>query len=199
MTFVASSSPGWVDLVLGAALVLSILVGLWRGFVFEILSLAGWVVAFVAAQLWGDEVASVIPFGVAGSALNHGVAIALTFFAVLLGWGLMSRMVRALIRATPLSGVDRLLGAGFGVLRGGVLLMIVATVVLMTPAARSPSWQRSLVGPWASAGLQSLRAWLPQAVVRHLPPEVGTRVQRMPHCLPDTTQPGPIPCAASSV
>lgn len=180
MPSAAFHSPGWVDVALGSAVLLSILVGLWRGFVFEVLSLAGWVVAFVAAQVWGDEVSALIPFGVQGSALNHGISIAVTFFAALIAWGLMSRVVRMLIRATPLSGVDRVLGAGFGVLRGGVLLLIVATVVLMTPAARSPLWQRSIIAPWASAGLQGLRSMLPHAVVRHLPPEVGTRVQLLP-------------------
>lgn len=169
------SSAVWVDVALGLAIVLSILVGLMRGIVFEVMSLAGWVVAFVAAQMWGDEVARYVPLGSPGDALNHGAAIALTFFGTLVVWGILSRIVRMLVRVTPLSGIDRVLGAGFGVLRAGVLLLIVATVVLMTPAARSPAWQRSFVGPWSTAGLLALKPMLPDAVVRHLPIAVGQR------------------------
>ncbi len=173
----ALSGVNWVDIALGAALLLSVLVGVWRGLVFELLSLVGWVVAFVAAQWWGDEVGKLLPIGTQGSALNHGVAIAITFLVALLAWGLMSRMVRTLIRATPLSGIDRVLGACFGVLRGAVLLLILAVVVLMTPLGRAPAWQKSWIGPWATAGLQSLRSMLPVDVIRHLPPEVGTKAQ----------------------
>jgi membrane protein required for colicin V production len=159
----------WVDAVLLAALLVSILVGLWRGIVFEVLSLAGWVAAFVAAQLWGEEVARWLPVGTPGSALNHGVGIAATFLAALIVWGIGTRIVRMLVRATPLSGIDRVLGSVFGVARAIVLGLAVATVVLMTPAARSADWQRSYSGPWLTRWVMSLKPMLPADVVRHLP------------------------------
>jgi membrane protein required for colicin V production len=164
-----TQAPNWVDATLGLALLASVVVGLMRGIMFEVMSLAGWVVAFVVAQLFGDEVSRYVPFGQAGSALNHGVAIALTFFAALVAWGLISRLVRLLVRATPLSGIDRVLGAGFGVLRGGVLLLVVATVVLMTPAVQSSAWRHSWLGPLGAAGLETIAPLLPSEVVKHLP------------------------------
>jgi membrane protein required for colicin V production len=170
----SSTAPTWVDLALGLALLASIVLGLVRGLVFEVMSLAGWVVAFVVAQLFGDEVARFIPIGTPGDALNHGVAIALTFFATLVVWGLLSRLVRLLVRVTPLSAVDRVMGAGFGVLRGGVLLLIVATVMLMTPAGRTRAWQHSWLGPASVALVQAVKPFLPHDVVKHMPnlPEV---------------------------
>lgn len=159
---------GWVDLVFFAAVALSVLVGLWRGLVFEVLSLVGWVVAYLAAQAWSDEVARWVPIGVPGDALNHGVAMAVTFMLALVAWGLMSRLLRMAIRATPLSGIDRVLGAAFGALRAAILLLVVTTIVLMTPAARSPAWQRSWVGPWATGWVASIKSFLPDAVRKHL-------------------------------
>ena len=44
---------GWVDIALLAVFGLSVLVGLWRGFVFEIVSLLGWLVAFIIANAAG--------------------------------------------------------------------------------------------------------------------------------------------------
>ncbi len=162
----------WVDLSLMLALVVSIIVGVWRGLVFEVLSLVGWVAAFVAAQVWGDDVSAWLPFGTAGGALRHAAGIAITFMGALILWGLGSRLVRMLVRATPLSGVDRLLGSVFGVGRAAVLWLVVATVVLMTPAARSADWQRSYTGPWLTSWLMSLKPMLPEDVVKHLPRSV---------------------------
>lgn len=160
---------GWVDWGLLAVLLASVLVGLWRGLVFELMSLVGWLVAYVAAQLWSGAVAQHLPFGTPGSALQQGLAFALTFLAALLAWALLARLVRLLIHATPLTLIDRSLGAGFGLLRGGVLLLALATVVALTPAVRSPAWQASQGAAWLGVLLQGLRPVLPEAVARHLP------------------------------
>ncbi|MBU4506144.1 MAG: CvpA family protein, partial [Gammaproteobacteria bacterium] len=53
----------WVDGVLLAVLVLSAVLGLWRGLVYEVISVAGWVAAFLLAQAYADEVAAVLPMG----------------------------------------------------------------------------------------------------------------------------------------
>jgi membrane protein required for colicin V production len=160
---------GWVDVVLFAVLAVSALVGLMRGLVFEVLSLAGWLVAYFAAQWFAPTLALHIPVGPPGSAMNHGAAFACAFIAALILWGLLTRLVRLLIRATPLSLIDRLLGAGFGVARGMIVLLAVATVVGLTPMARSPAWQHSVAAPWLQAGLQALKPVLPPELSQHLP------------------------------
>ena len=154
----------WVDVGLLAFLALSMLVGVMRGFVFELLSLAGWFAAYFAARWGTPSVQPHIPVGPPGSALNYGVAFACVFIAALVVWGLVSRLVRALIRATPLSPVDRVLGAGFGVLRALVVLLIAATVVGMSPFATSPSWQQSRGAVWLQVLLQELRPVLDNEV-----------------------------------
>jgi membrane protein required for colicin V production len=160
---------GWVDVALFAVLAVSALIGLMRGLVFEVLSLAGWLVAYFAAQWFAPTLALHLPVGQPGSAMNHGAAFACAFIAALILWGLLTRLVRMLIRATPLSLIDRLLGAGFGMARGMIVLLAVATVVGLTPMARSPAWQHSVAGPWLQAGLQALKPVLPPELSQHLP------------------------------
>ena len=160
---------GWVDAILLAIVVLSALVGLVRGLVFELLSLIGWLVAYFAAQWFSPTLAQHLPIGAAGSALNHGAAFACAFIGALIVWGLIARLVRMLIRATPLSIVDRLLGGVFGVARGMVLLLAVATVAGLTPLGRSVAWQQSHAAVWLRAGLHGLRPVLPPEVSQHLP------------------------------
>ncbi len=160
---------GWVDWTLLVVLALSVVVGLWRGLVFELMSLVGWVVAYVAAQLYSPLVAAQLPVGVPGSALNLGAGFALTFIAVLIGWTLLARLVRLLVHATPLTLVDRTLGAAFGLARGGVLLLALTTLVAFTPAARSQPWQDSQGAAWLRVALQGIKPVLPAEVARHLP------------------------------
>ena len=160
---------GWVDWALLAVLAISVVVGLWRGLVFEVLSLVGWVVAFIAAQAFAPVVAAYVPIGVPGSALNHGIAFFATFVLALVIWALASRLVRLLIHATPLQPVDRVLGGVFGLARGAVLLLAVATVVMLSPAQRSIAWQQSRGAAWLATALQGLKPVLPDAVARQLP------------------------------
>jgi membrane protein required for colicin V production len=165
----AFDSIGWVDWALLAVLIGSIVVGLVRGLVFEVLSLLGWLAAYIAAQAFSADVAPHLPIGTPGSALNAGAAFALTFVLALIVWMLMARLIRLLIHATPLTLVDRTLGAAFGLVRALVLLLAVATVVSYTPAVRAASWQASHGAAWLGVMLAGLKPVLPQAVVRHLP------------------------------
>lgn len=160
---------GWVDWALLTVLLLSVAVGLWRGLVFEVLSLLGWVAAFIVAQAFAPALAPMLPVGTAGGALNHAAAFTLVFVGALIVWALASRLLRALIHATPLQAIDRLLGGGFGLLRGAVLLLAAATVIALTPAQRAPAWQQSQGAAWLTAMLNGLRPVLPDAIAQHLP------------------------------
>jgi membrane protein required for colicin V production len=148
---------GWVDIGLMVFLALSVVVGLMRGFVFELLSLAGWFVAYFAAHWLTPLAQPYIHIGTPGSHLHYGATFACVFIASLVIWSLAARLVRALIRATPLSPIDRLLGAAFGALRGLVVLLVVAVVVGVSPWAKSVAWQRSQGVIWLNALLQELR------------------------------------------
>jgi membrane protein required for colicin V production len=162
----------WVDLAMLAVLVLSAVVGLSRGITFELLSLAGWFAAYFAGRWLQPFVEPHLPIGEAGSALNRGAAFACAFLLVLIAWSLGARAVSALIAATPLRPLDRLLGAVFGLARGLVVLLVAATVIAFTPAARSGAWQASVGAAWLGAALHGLLPVLPAE-----PEDPGRRVR----------------------
>jgi membrane protein required for colicin V production len=163
------SELGWVDWVFIGILLLSIIVGLVRGLVFEVLSLVGWLVAYGAAQWLAPEVAPHLPIGRVGSALNHAAAFACTFIAALIVWALLARLLRMLIRATPLSPVDRVLGATFGAARALVVMLAITTVVLLSSLSRTAAWQASHGAAWLSSALHGIRPVLPAQIAEHLP------------------------------
>ncbi|UUX94626.1 CvpA family protein [Aquabacterium sp. J223] len=152
---------GWIDWALLSVLLLSVLVGLWRGLVFELLSLVGWLVAWFGAQWLQSDVAAWLPFGTPGGAINRTAAFVVAFVGLLVAWSLLSRLVRLLVAASPLSAVDRTLGAGFGLLRGLVVLLVLATAITLTPARASPSWQASHGAMWLNRVLDDLAPVLP--------------------------------------
>ena len=66
----------WVDIAVVALLLLSVLIGMMRGVVFELLSLAGWVAAYLIARSFTPWLQPSIPVGEPGSVLNHTIAFA---------------------------------------------------------------------------------------------------------------------------
>ena len=159
---------GWVDIALLSVFGLSVLIGLWRGFVFEIVSLLGWVVAFVIANAFGPLLADYLPLADPGSPLRLWAAYVLVFVLVLLTCTLLARMLRALISATPLSFVDRLLGGIFGMARGAMILVVVAMLVSLSPWAASTTWKSSHGALWLGLALEGLKPVLPQSLNVHI-------------------------------
>jgi membrane protein required for colicin V production len=147
----------------------SVLVGLWRGLVLEVLSLLGWVAAYIGAQYLAPEAARHIPIGRPGSALNHAAAFASVFIIVLIVWALLARLLSFVIHATPLSPIDRVLGATFGVVRALVVMLAIATVVMLTSLAQSPQWRASHGAVWLNDALRGIRPFLPPRIAEHFP------------------------------
>ncbi len=162
-------SIGWVDIALLLLLAASVLLGLWRGLVFELLSIAGWIVAYFACPFLAPWIAAWLPTERIGPSLLHIASLVLAFILIVIVWGLAAKLLRALIHASPLSVFDRLLGGGFGVLRGLLVCLLVVVVVSMTPAVTSPTWQASVMAPRLQQLLQQMRPVLPEDLVKLIP------------------------------
>ncbi len=178
---------GWVDLAMAAFLAVSVFAGLMRGVVFEVMSLAGWFVAYFAMS-WGAPV--LLPWfhvDSSGSGVGLLVANACVFVGVLVVWGLLARVVRSLIRATPLSVPDRLLGAGFGSLRGLAVLLVAVWVVGATPWSRTDAWQRSQAVAWLNAAARDVAPFLPFQFTQ--PPRGGSYVRHRRRDFEEPRQP----------
>jgi membrane protein required for colicin V production len=147
----------WLDIGLLAFLALSMLIGLMRGVVFELLSLAGWFVAYFVARFATPLAQPYLHIGEMGSNLHYAATFAIVFLVALVVWSIGARLVRALIRATPLSPIDRVLGAGFGLVRGLVVLLIAVLLIGVSPWSQSATWKQSMGVAWLSAMVQELR------------------------------------------
>ncbi len=158
-----------LDWVFAAVLLLSVLLGLWRGLVYEVLSVAGWVAAFVLAQWFAPEVAAWLPMGSSAQALRYAAAFVLVFIGAAFAAGLLAWLARKLIEAVGLRPVDRVLGSAFGLVRGAVIVLAAAVVFHMTPLHETQMWNESAGAQVATATLKGLKPILPEAFGRYLP------------------------------
>lgn len=160
------SSTDWILLTVLAA---SMLVGAWRGLVYEVLSVMGWIAAFLLAQWLAPEVAEKLPMQSSGETLRYAAAFVLVFIASVFAAGLISALMKRLISAVGLRPVDRILGAVFGLFRGLILLLALSVVVHMTALQKSDWWLESKGAPMLITMLKGLRPMLPEKFGAFLP------------------------------
>lgn len=158
-----------LDWIAVALLVVSMLLGLVRGLVFEVISLAGWVVAFVAAQWLAEDVGRWLPFGDPAASWRYAAGFVLVFVGVAFSIGLLAALTRKLVAAIGLRPVDRVLGGVFGVARGAVAMLAVAVVVHLLALSDSAWWHESRSAIVLDAALQGLKPALPEKLASYLP------------------------------
>lgn len=158
-----------LDWVVAAVLLASLLLGAWRGLVYEVLSVMGWIAAFVLAYLFAPEAGQWLPMGGAGEAARYAGGFLVVFIGVLFGSGLVAWIISKLVAAVGLRPIDRTLGAMFGALRGVLLVLAFAVVVLLTPLKSAGWWTESMSAGAAKAVLQGLKPVVPGPFGRYLP------------------------------
>lgn len=134
------------DIVILIVILLSSVIGLVRGLVKEVLSLASWVIAFVVAALFAQDLAVYLEPQFANPSLRIGVAFGVVFVAALIAAGIIQWLIGKLVQGTGLSGTDRLLGFLFGSARG-VLVCIVALIAGRSFAQDTAWWDASVFIP----------------------------------------------------
>ena len=158
-----------LDWVFAGILAASFLLGAWRGLVYEVLSVVSWIAAFILAQVFAPDAARWLPMGQAPESLRYAAAFLLVFIAVVFAGGLLAWLTKKLVEAVGLRPVDRALGAGFGLLRGALLLMAIAIVVNMTALHRDEWWTESKGAALSTAAVKSLKPVLPERFGQYLP------------------------------
>jgi membrane protein required for colicin V production len=150
--------------VLAASVVISTL----RGLVKEILSLLGWVVAFVLANAYGAKLAPMLPSMIPGESVRLIVAFIALFLGARVLMGLLSMALGALIAASGLALADRGLGGLFGLARGIVIVLAGVILCGMTSVPQQAFWKNALLSPMAEAGARTVKPFLPAALAQHV-------------------------------
>ena len=151
------------DYVVLIILLASIVISVLRGLVKEVLSLLGWLVAFVVANRHGADMADALPAIVPAGTTRLVCGFAILFIGTLLLCSLVSLAIGHIIRASGLQIVDRGLGGLFGLGRGVLIVMTVAILAGMTDLPRRPVWRDALLSEVVESAVRTLKPWLPDA------------------------------------
>ncbi len=157
------------DYVVMTVLAASVLLGVWRGVVGEIIALVAWGLAFFSAKWWGDEVASYFFSSISDPVMRTVAAWVAVFVVVLVLMALLRLAVRGLLNALGLTLSDRLLGLVFGAVRGLVIIMALVAVGGMTSVSKEKWWSEAYFSAPLETAVLAGRPWLP--------PEISKRIR----------------------
>lgn len=154
----------WIDYAILAVVVISTIVGLWRGFTREVFGLLTWVAAFILAWMYGPVLAPRL--GLLGLHLDDTdvqlyLAYALVFVAVFIVGAVIAAIAVRWVRSGGLSGADGSLGACVGFLRGMVIVVAVVMIVMARGDLNRPLWRSSILVPKLTPLAGQLSQWVP--------------------------------------
>ncbi len=158
----------WFDYAVLIVIGISVLVSIIHGFVRELLALAAWIAAFVVAQ-WAAPIAVAwMPAALENPSLRVLAAFMMVFVAVLIVMTLLAYAISGLVKTAGLGGVDRLLGAIFGFVRGILIVLVGVLVAGLTTLPTEPVWRYAVLSPPFEALANTVKVWLPYGLSEHI-------------------------------
>ncbi|MCH9689831.1 MAG: CvpA family protein [Gammaproteobacteria bacterium] len=172
----------WIDYVIILILTLSVLTGLIRGFVRELIALCVWVTAIWVGYTYAPKVSPLL------ISYSHDPTprIAISFIglllATLLAGSLLSGILSFILNRSPLKGTDRLLGMGFGLVRGVFIIALLIGIINLTSLAKDTEFKDSHL----YARFKPMSIWIFNLMPNALH---QVRVLPLPKTAPEATEP----------
>lgn len=139
----------WTDYLIIAIIGLSLLAGVMRGLLREVIALVSWILAIWLAWKFAPRIEPYLGGVLNGGGVRPWAARAIVFIGVLLVGALVGLLVSHFVRLSLFSGMDRFLGALFGLLRGAVMVGVLVMLCHTLQLQQEPWWRRSLLVPYA--------------------------------------------------
>lgn len=158
----------WIDYVILFLVLLSAVIGLFRGIIKEAFSLVIWFVATWVAYTFSQAFSVYLVEWIQVPSLRVGAAFAILLVVTLVIGALVSFLIGQLIEKTGLTGTDRFAGFLFGVARGVVVVAVMVLLAGLTPMPQDPWWNASvLIGPFQDFAIW-MRSQLPAGMSGYL-------------------------------
>ncbi|MDH5191027.1 MAG: CvpA family protein [Gammaproteobacteria bacterium] len=158
----------WIDYAIIGIIIISAIISLFRGFAKEALSLAVWILAIWVALTFSNHVAALMQDLISIPSVRITVAFSILFVATIILGSIINYFVGKLVTKSGLTGTDRMLGALFGIARGGVIVVIIVLLAGMTALPRDNWWKQSLLLPYAQQSALFVRGFLPDSVSKNI-------------------------------
>ncbi len=151
-----------LDWIFIAITFFSILIGLIRGFVKELLSLIFLILAVVVSVLFYKDIGRGL-FGFIDSSDLANFLGFVTGFTIILSFGfLITFFLKKLIIIGPIKSIDRLLGSVFGFFRAILICSIIVFAILAFPGDRKNLIKNSQFSPYVFKAMKVLMGFIPE-------------------------------------
>lgn len=154
----------WVDLAIIVIIALSVLTGLFRGFVKELVALCVWFLAIWLGIHYSQTLDPWLKSYIQEQSARTSVAFIIILFATLLVGGVVNALLSFILKSAGLSGTDRTLGMGFGFLRGVFIIALLMITVEMTSLPYQSYAHSSLLYARFTPVVSVLQAHLPEFI-----------------------------------
>lgn len=151
------------DWVLLGIIVVSIGVSFFRGFLREVLSLVTWALSIVLAIQFSPVLSQEISW-FQSETLRYLAAFALIFVVVWLIGFVASRLLSSLSHKVGFGTPDHILGIAFGAVRGLIAVVVLLSMINVTPFATAPWYQNSKVAIPLHSTLQWFEGFFPEGI-----------------------------------
>jgi membrane protein required for colicin V production len=151
----------WFDYGVLAILGFSLVVGVLRGVLRELVMLVGWISAFILATVFSRQISPMMPESL-GPVLAPLLAYACIFIVVLIVAGFIALLLTMLAKSAGMGVMNRLMGAGFGVVRGLLVVLALVLVAGLTPLPKEPFWRNAVSSGAFETVIVAARPLLPE-------------------------------------
>jgi membrane protein required for colicin V production len=152
---------GYADLIFILILIVSILVSLYRGFIKESLTIISWCFATSMAYLSAESISPYITITQI-KVMQTFIAFLMVLISLIFIGAILNHIIGKLVRRTPFSVPDRVLGLLLGVARGAVISVLLVAFAQLTPLPQAAWWQNSWLIPYLAPGAQ----WVTQSLTQ---------------------------------
>jgi membrane protein required for colicin V production len=146
----------------------SLLIGIWRGAIREIVNIAGWVIAFFVAQSFAPELKNYLAEWMADPSVRMVVAWLAVFLIVMIAVSVLGSLISEGVRKLGLGMLDRALGAVVGALRGGLIVLLLTLAAGLTTFPKSPIWKDAALTQWLETMALYVRSELPESLAKRI-------------------------------
>ena len=154
----------WLDYTIVAILLVSLVIGVIRGFICELISVITWVLAFFLAYQFAAPIASSLSVFLDSEMVRYTLAFAGIFILVLVLGITINVIIRNVWHRSGVPGFDRLLGLIFGVMRAVLIIAFLLLLVRSSDLQEEPAIQGSQLIPHFKVVVDWLGAILPEKV-----------------------------------
>jgi membrane protein required for colicin V production len=156
------------DLIILVIMGLSVGLSFIRGFVKELISLLSWIIGIWLAIIFCHDVSAFMTFTQV-ELIRVGIAFLAIFVPTVFFGAVINLAITSIVRKTPFSMPDRILGMCFGFLKAGLFLSILVLVGTYTELPKSAWWQQSTLIKPLELSANVIKSYLPEDLLNKKP------------------------------